>query len=108
MKKLIVLMILCIASMVFAIEPVINQAIDSSSWTAVTLGANQTCTSYAFQARDGSAFKISDNSSGTTYFTVKEDAGMSIKEHYRNSGSTLFYAQSVSGTPVIEVIILKQ
>lgn len=103
-----VLFFLTIGTFVFAIEDPINTSITDSTWTAVSLGSGQTCSAYAIQSRDGTAFKISKSSSGAPYWTVKEDGGLSPTKHHGVAGATLFYAQSSSGNIVVEVFILNE
>ncbi len=102
------IILLLISTVSFAIEKPVNTTITDSTWTAITLGTGQTCSSYAFQSRDGSAFKVSDTATGTKYWTVKENAGLTATENYGVPGGTLFYAQSSSGSIVIEDFILNQ
>ncbi len=90
------------------IEKPINTSIGDSDWTAVSLGSGQTCSSYAFQSRDGSTFKVSDTPDGAEYFTVRDGAIPSMKQCHGVAGMTLFYAKAVSGTTVIEVFILDE
>jgi hypothetical protein len=91
---------------VYAIEVPINQTINSKSWTPISLGPDQTCSSYAFQARDDTVFKVSATPDGAKYFTIKEGAAISLEKLHGIPGATLFYAQTVSGTTEVEVFIL--
>jgi len=92
----------------YAIKVPINQSIDSTSWTPIRLGADQTCSSYAFQARDSKTFKVSATPDGSKYFTIKEGSSISVTEHHGVPGSVLFYAQTMSGSTLIEVFIISE
>jgi len=85
-------------------EPV-NTAIDSSTWTEIAMDGSTPCSSYLFQSRDGSDFKWKKTAGSTDYFTVKDGAALTINFNRERKPTTLFYAQSASGTPVIEVFI---
>ena len=88
-------------------EPV-NTAIDSSSWTGIALDGDVACTSYIFQTRDGSDFKWKKTAASTNYFTIRDGAAFGVTFARQRQPTTLFYAQSVSGTPVIEVFVFNQ
>ncbi len=112
MKKLILLLVIGLvmsfAVLGFAIEEPINKAIADSSWTAVSLSADQTCTAYAVQARTSAAFKVSNSSTGTKYWTVPADGILSITARHTGPGNkVLFYAQSASGAVTLEVFLVK-
>lgn len=87
-------------------EPVINQAIDSTTWTAIAMGNSQKCGSYLAKSRDADiAIKIKRSLSDATFLTIDAGGAFGIRESHGVPGSVLFYAQSVSGTPIIEVVI---
>ncbi len=103
----IILLIGVYSAMADSEEPV-NTAIDSSSWTEIALNGNVACTSYIFQTRDGSDFKWKKTAASTNYFTIRDGAAFSVTFARQRQPTTLFYAQSVSGTPVIEVFVFNQ
>jgi hypothetical protein len=85
----------------------INKEIDTSTWTPIVLGSNQTCDTYAAQVRDGTGFKMKKKSGSTAYWTVYGREKVVMNEARGVPGDTLFYAQAVTGTPVLEVMISK-
>ena len=90
------------------IKPILNTEINDSEWTEVSLSSQQTGRQYVIQSRDGSDFKISNTSSGSTYWTVRDGSAISVKDYSLAMGDTLFYAKSVSGTITIEVFIIDE
>jgi hypothetical protein len=88
-------------------EEAINETLSASEWTEVTLGSGQTCNTYAAQVRDGSGFKMKRRSDSTAYWTAHDREKVIIDEVRGVAGDILFYAQAVTGTPVLEVIITK-
>ncbi|HEX9972289.1 MAG TPA: hypothetical protein VGD14_09480 [bacterium] len=111
MKKLLIVGLLILISFCgssYAIEKPINVPISGTSFLPVSLNSGQTCTAYAFHSRDGADFLISDTADGAKYFTVRDGEGIAPEEVYGVPGAILFYAKPVSGTVVIEVLVLKQ
>ncbi|MCP4607759.1 MAG: hypothetical protein GY845_03440 [Planctomycetes bacterium] len=89
------------------ILPAINTAIDTSSWTAVTLPSGQDCEDYAVQARDAVVIKISSADDGATYWTLKSNDSVSLNEAL-GPGAYFFYAQSITSGTTIEVQPLRR
>lgn len=83
----------------------INKTINTDEWTPVALDAGQMCDTYAVQVRDGSGFKMKKRSDSESYWTVYGREKVVMNEARGVPGDVLFYAQAVSGTPVIEVLI---
>jgi len=115
MKKLNVILLALFIAMMMTVsvaiadtEEPVNTSIDSSTWTAIALDGSTPCTSYLFQSRDGSDFLWKKTAASSNYFTVKDGAGLVITFARERTPTTLFYAQSVSGTPVIEVFVFNQ
>ena len=85
----------------------INTAVDTSSWTAITLPAGQDCQDYAVQASDSVDVKISSDSAGATYFTIKADSALSLNEAL-GPEAYFFYVQSVAANTTVEVQPLRR
>jgi hypothetical protein len=85
----------------------INTEINTSTWTAISLGSDQTCNTYAAQVRDGTGFKMKKKSGSTAYWTVYGREKIIMEEARGVAGDTLFYAQAIAGTPVLEIVISK-
>lgn len=85
----------------------INTTINTSEWTEIALGSGQTCDTYAVQVRDGTGFKMKKKSGSTAYWTAYGREKIVMNEARGVPGDTLFYAQAVSGTPTLEVLISK-
>jgi len=86
-------------------EP-LNVTINSSTWTAVTLSSPKPLAGYAFQTRDGADFLWKHASTDTAYFTVRDGNIIFVELSNSQQQEVLFYAKSVSGTPVVEVFLL--
>lgn len=99
---------LLVASIGYAIRKPINQAVDTTSWTPVYLNPGQTCSAYAVQARDATVVKISEHSSGDSYWTIKSNGGINPTEHHGKPGGLLFYAQSIDSETTIEVFVVRE
>lgn len=84
----------------------INQAITTTDWTAVALGAAQRCKAFIVSSRGGNGFKISDTSDGAKYFTVGTNQSLTM-DLAAKEGSTLFYAQSVGSNDTLEILIVR-
>lgn len=110
MKKFLVIMVLIayliIPFFAFAeTEEPVNTSIDSITWTAISLDGSTACKNYIFQSRDGSDFKWKKTAGSTNYFTVRDGTAISVTFTRERQPGVLFYAQSVSGSPVIEVFV---
>jgi len=110
MKKLLVAVFTLFAlySSAYSIEKPVNVSISGTAFLPVYLNPGQTCSSYAFHSRDGADFLISDTADGAKYFTVRDGEGIAPEEEHGVPASILFYAKPVSGTLVVEVLILRQ
>ena len=88
-------------------EPV-NTSIDSSTWTAIALDGSTPCSSYMFQLREAADFKWKKTAASTNYFTIKSGGVLVIDFARERTPTTLFYAQSASGTPTVEVFVFNE
>jgi hypothetical protein len=85
-----------------SISGILNVAINTSTYVAVTVPAATYCKSVLMQTRDGSPFLVSDVLAGTTYATITQPLGIDI---YGIPGKVLCYVKAtVAGT--LEVILL--
>lgn len=92
------------------IQTPIEQAITTSAWTAVTLGVSQACSEFLVHSRNNNSWKMSDDSAGTTFFTVKNGDTISISlraPKTPSTGAVLFYARSVLVNDTLELIIVR-
>ena len=92
------------------IQTPIEQAIDTSTWTAVALGTSQACSEFKAKARAKNSWKMSDDSAGTTYWTVwgGDAIGIALRApKTATTGAVLFYAQAVGIDDTLEVIITR-
>jgi len=92
------------------IQKPIAQAITTSTWAAVRLGAGQACSDFIVHARGKNSWKMSDVSAGTTYFTVwgGDTIGIALRvPKLASVGSILFYAQALGVDDTLEVLITK-
>ncbi len=81
---------------------ILNIAINTSTYVAVTVPAATYCKSVLMQTRDGSPFLVSDVAAGTTYATMNQPLGIDI---YGIPAKVLCYVKAtVAGT--LEVILL--
>jgi len=85
----------------------INHEAATATWTMVVLGSRQDCEDYAVQARTSVALKISDDSAGATFWTIKADTSISLNE-ILGPGAGLFYVQSIDFAAVVEVQLLRR
>lgn len=85
-----------------AISGVLNVAINTSTYVAVTVPASTYCKAIIMQTRDGAPFLVSDVVAGTTYATMTQPLGIDI---YGIPAKVLCYVKAtVAGT--LEVILL--
>ena len=85
----------------------INHNAATATWTMVKLGAGQDAEDYAVQARTSVALKISSDSAGATYWTIKADTSISLNE-ILGPGAGFFYVQSITSAAVVEVQPLRR
>jgi hypothetical protein len=85
----------------------INETLATDTWTPINLGSGQTCDSYAAQVRDGTGCRIKKTSASTAVWTIAGREKLVMNEARGVPGDTLFYAQALEGTPVLEVIITR-
>jgi hypothetical protein len=83
----------------------INQEINTTEWTAITLGSGQICDAYAVQVRDGSGCLLKKTADAETYWTVFGREKVILSEARGVPGDILCYAKAITGTPVVEVMI---
>jgi len=88
-----------------SIVNILNSALTSSKWTAITLpDTNQlACKSILAGMRDGSNWKFSHLSNGATYKTVRGTLSLDIA---KEKEERLFYAQSSGASGTLEVVLL--
>lgn len=84
------------------IEGVLNVSISSASFTAVQLGASQSCKAIFVTTRDAADWLLSNVSAGTTYATLINGIGIDIAG---SPEQILFYVKGTS-TTTLEVILL--
>lgn len=87
----------------------INETLPASGETPVLvqLGASQSCSDYAVQARGSVDIKISDTSAMTTYWTIKSGSAVSLNQ-ILGKGAKMFYAVSGSTADTIEILPLQK
>lgn len=89
------------------ILPAINTAITTIAWTAISLPTGQDCEDYVVQAQDSVDVKISSDSAGATFWTIKADSAISLNEAL-GPAAYFFYAQSLVSDTTIEVQPLRR
>lgn len=85
----------------------VNTAIDSGTWTAITVDTQLStayCVEYSFFLSDDTSFKIADDNSGTNSTTFPANSRVSWPCMKTPDDGILFYAQSVSGTPTLTLL----
>lgn len=85
------------------IRNILNVGVTDAAWTAISLGAKDTCRAISAGLRSGGSFKLSHMSEGTKYKTIQENINMDI---VKELSKTLFYIQTTSGDDTLECIIL--
>jgi hypothetical protein len=85
-----------------SITAILNTAINTSTYVAVTVPSATYCKSVVIQTRDGSPFLLSNVAAGTTYATINQPLGLDISGI---PSKVLCYVKAtVAGT--LEVILL--
>jgi hypothetical protein len=87
----------------------INTTITTSTWTPISLGIGQTSSAMIVGTRGGNPWKISDDPSGATYFTIKADSPPIeiYTGRYVGPNTVLFYAQALSLDDTLEVLLIR-
>lgn len=87
------------------IPDIINQAVESGTWTAIDLPSDGqlACKGISAGMRDGSVWKVSHLAAGTRYRTIRGTLALDIA---KGSGETLFFVQSIAANGTLEVILL--
>lgn len=114
MRKILMIcfaFVLCfiLAACVFAdTEEPVNTSISSATWTPIQMDGLTPCKSYVFQSRDGSDFKWKKTATSTNYFTIRSGMAVTVDFNRERKPEILFYAQTVSGSAVVEVFIFNE
>jgi len=85
------------------IADILNESVDNSSWTAITVPSGLSCKSIAAALRDGTSWKMSHLSNGARYVTVEGSLSLDLA---KTSGETIFYVQSVAASGTLEVLLI--
>ncbi len=85
----------------------INTSAPTDAWTVIKLPAGQDCADYAVQGRGAFDVKISSESDGATYWTIKSGTAISLNS-VLGPGAAFFYARSVGTETIVEVQPLKR
>lgn len=86
------------------ITDIINEAVESGTWTPVTLPAGDiACKGISCGMRDGTDWKLSHLPDGARSRTIKGALGMDIA---KESDEILFYVQSSEASGTFEAILL--
>ena len=89
------------------IQTPINHPAKTNTWTLVTLATGEDCEDYAVQARTSVALKISNVAAGTTFWTIKADMTVSIRDIIGPAGGC-FYVQSITSDATVELLPIKR
>lgn len=85
------------------INNILNVAVASDTWVAITLGATDTCRVISAGLRSGAGFKLSHLPDGARYRTVPTAIVFDV---IKNNSAILFYIQTASGNDTLECILL--
>lgn len=85
----------------------INHAAKTNTWTLVVLATGESCEDYAVQARTSVALKISNVPAGTTFWTIKADMTISIRD-VLGPAAGFFYVQSITSDATVEVLPIRR
>lgn len=85
------------------IKNILNIAVADDTWTAITLGATDTCRVIEAGLRSGASFKLSHLSDGARYRMISNNIEMDV---IKENSATLFYVQTISGNDTLECILL--
>jgi hypothetical protein len=88
------------------IQPLVVTALNTSTYTAISLGASQSCGSISFWVDDGTAFYISDTTAGTVNGLTLANQTFNI-DIAQAKGETIFYAKASAGTPNLVLMVLR-
>jgi hypothetical protein len=86
-----------------AIRDITNTAIKDDTWTKIAVPSDINCKSILVLTRDSAVWKLSHLSTGARYLTIR--APLTI-DFAGDKDETLFYAQSLSGNKILEVLFL--
>jgi len=82
---------------------VINQTINASTWTLISMPINMYCKQMLIKERNSESWKLSVKSGGHPFFTVDSPIGIEIA---KKSEEVLFYAQMINGNGTIEILLI--
>lgn len=82
---------------------ILNVSVSDSAWTAITLGATDTCRAVEVGLRSGDGWKLAYESTGAKYRTIIRNISIDI---IKSEEDVLFYVQTASGNDTLECILL--
>lgn len=85
------------------IVQILNVSVSDSAWTAITLGAEDSCRAVEVGLRSGDGWKLAFESTGARYRTITKNIGVNI---IKSKEDTLFYVQTALGSGTLECILL--
>jgi hypothetical protein len=88
------------------IQTPLNTAVDNTTWTAITLGAAQRCSSFVAKIRGSNTWKMSDSSTGTKYITIASTNSIAM-DITAAEGETLFYVQTATSADTLELLLTR-
>ena len=86
-------------------EEPLNVSIDSTNWTEIAMDGDTAAAVLTFRSRDGATWKWKKTATSDNYFTFLDGESGRIGYNRERQPTTLFFAQTVSGTAIIEVFI---
>jgi len=78
------------------------EPITTTTWQAINADSS-TATHFIARTRAGNSFRLSGDSSGTTYFTVGDNE--TLQDNISSGDGILFYAQAVTTADTLEVLL---
>lgn len=85
------------------IVQILNVSVSDGAWTAITLGATDSCRAVEIGLRSGAGWKLAYESTGAAYRTIGENISIDI---VKSGGDILLYAQTASGNDTLECVLL--
>lgn len=85
------------------IVQILNVSVSDGAWTAITLGATDSCRAVEAGLRSGGSWKLAFESTGAKYRTVTRDINIDV---IKSAEDTLFYVQTTSGNDTLECTLL--
>ena len=82
------------------IETPLAEPITTTTWQAIHSDST-TATKFIARTRNGNAFRLADDASGTTYLTIQDDE--ILQDTITSTAGLMFYAQAVSTADTLEV-----